>query len=182
MDPTLITITGVLIGCILSLSWFAGSDAPYIPTKMEIIKKALITAGVKKGKKFYELGSGDGRVVLQAALMGANSVGIEQSWIRIIYSRIKAIKLQITNANFYHGNIFKRNYFDADIIYIYLLPIGVVKLEEKLKNELKKGSIVVTQTFHFKNWKPFKKINLEDTGKKTRWDIKGAGNFQFYLV
>jgi len=170
MDVTLIISGGILIGCLLGLSWFAGSDAPYIPTKMDQIKKVLKLAGVKKGKKFYELGSGDGRVVFAAASLGAHSVGIEQSWLRVLYSRYKtslllrnkaqrlALHPKGVNVSFYHNNIFRRNFHDADVVYIYLLQKGVKKLEEKLKKELKPGAVVITQTYHFPNWKPFKKL------------------------
>lgn len=155
MDITLIISGGILIGCVIGLSWFAGTDAPYVPTKMDKIRAVLKSAGIKRGKKFYELGSGDGRVVFAAAKMGADSVGIEQSWIRVIFSRLKKIR----NAKFIHGNIFSGNYEDADVIYIYLLHKGVAKLEEKLKKELKKGSVVITQTYHFPAWKPFKTLD-----------------------
>lgn len=158
MDLTLTISFGILLGCIISLSWFAGSDAPYVPTKMDQIGKILKLAQVKKGKKFYELGSGDGRVVIAAAKLKADSVGIEESLIRVLISRFKADKLKLKNAKFIHGNIFSRNYTEADIVYIYLLTKGVKKLERKLKKELKKGSIIITQTYHFPNWKPFKKI------------------------
>lgn len=171
MDITLIISAGVLLGCMIGLSWFAGSDAPYVPTKMDQIRKVLKMAGVKRGKKFYELGSGDGRVVLEAAKLGAESYGIEQSWIRVFYSKYKtslllhnkawrlASHLTSGKAKFFHGNIFAKNYSEADIVYIYLLPKGVNKLENKLKKELKKGSLIITQTYHFKTWKPFKKID-----------------------
>ena len=164
MNITLIISGGILLGCLLALSWFAGSDAPYVPTKLEAIRKILKLAEVKKGKKFYELGSGDGRVVVIAAKLGANSIGIEQSWLRVLYSRWKAHTVASHtlsgNLKFYHGDIFKRNYSDADIVYIYLLLKGVSKLETKLKNELRKGAIVITQTYHFPNWKPYKKYDL----------------------
>lgn len=165
MDTTLIISGGILIGCVIGLSWFAGSDAPYVPTKMDKIKEVLKLAGIKKGKKFYELGSGDGRVVLEAAELGAHSVGIEQSWLRVLYSKLKSASQTTSGkAKFFHGNIFSKTYSDADIVYIYLLHKGVSKLEEKLKKELTKGSVVITQTYHFKTWKPFKKL----------------GNFWFY--
>lgn len=161
MDITLIISAGILLGCFVALSWFAGSDAPYIPTKMDQIRKILKITGVKKGKKFYELGSGDGRVVLEAAKLGAHAIGIEQSWIRVLYSRWKAQSLSLHlkggNVKFYHGDIFNRTYPDVDIVYIYLLPKGVRKLETKLKAELKKGSVVITQKYHFPEWKPIKK-------------------------
>ncbi len=157
MDTALIISFGALLGCVISLSWFAGSDAPYVPTKMDEIRKILKLAGIKNKKKFYELGSGDGRVVLMAAKLGADSIGIEQSLIRVFYSRFKGRSLK--KARFIHGNIFSQNYMDADIIYIYLLPKGVKKLEEKLQEELKKGAIIITQTYHFPTWKPYKKLD-----------------------
>ncbi|MDP3732977.1 MAG: methyltransferase domain-containing protein, partial [Candidatus Daviesbacteria bacterium] len=151
MDITLIISGGILLGCMIGLSWFAGSDAPFIPTKMDKIRKILKLAGVKKGKKFYELGSGDGRVVFEAANLGADSIGIEQSWIRVLYSRYKSLASHSSSGNvkFLHGNIFAKKYHVADIVYIYLLHKGVNKLEEKLKKELKKGTVVITQTYHF---------------------------------
>ncbi len=167
---------GVLLGCIIGLSWFAGTDAPYVPTKMDKIREILKLAGVKKGRKFYELGSGDGRVVFEAAKLGAESIGIEQSWLRVLYSKFKAASHSSThstslsvdpehvegssgNTKFCHGDIFSKTYSDADIIYIYLLPVGVKKLESKLRQELNKGAVVITQTYHFPNWKPFKKLD-----------------------
>lgn len=174
MDQTLIISIGTIFGCLLALSWFAGSDAPYVPTKMAKIKKILKLAGVKKGKVFYELGSGDGRVVLEAAKLGAESYGIEQSWIRVWYSRIKSHQLKIENAVFFHGNVFDRHYYPSDVVYIYLLPQAVEKLEEKLKTELSKGDLIITQKFHFKNWKPFKKVALITP------DDKIGGDFWLY--
>lgn len=189
MYSTLIMVGGILLGCFIALSWFAGTDAPYVPTKLEVVEKILKLIINKKnfkkpllGKKFYELGSGDGRIVMEAASLGAYAVGIEQSMIRVLYSKLTAWKKGLKNAHFVHGNVFKQNYSDSDIIFIYLLPKGVAKLEPKLKQEIKKGCVVITQTFHFKNWKPYKKIDLEKVGKKTMWDITGGGNFQLYKV
>lgn len=154
MDLSLIISLGVLVGCLIGLSWFAGSDAPFIPTKPENIKKALRLADLKPGEVFYELGSGDGRVVLEAAKMKAKAFGVEQSWLRVWFSRIKAHNLHLKNAHFFHGNIFDRHYYNADVVFIYLLPKGVTKLEIKLRKDLEKGSRVITQTYHFKHWRP----------------------------
>lgn len=133
----------------------------------------------KKGIKFYELGSGDGRVVLQAAKLGADSFGIEQSLLRVLYSKYKARRLNLKKAHFLHSNVFSKNYSDADIVYIYLLQKGVNRLENKLKGELQKGSIVVTQTYHFPNWKPFKRIDFKKDVDLSK-DIAGAGSFWLY--
>lgn len=177
MDNLIILGLGLLAGCALGLSWFAGTDAPYVPTKMDLIDKVLAAAGVKKDKVFYELGSGDGRVVIEAAKLGAKANGIEQSWMRVWYSRYKS-RMEGTNkrTHFCHGNIFDRNYYPADIVYIYLLLPAVHKLEEKLKKELNPGAIVITQTYHFKNWKPFKKMGEPHS------DYRLGGDFQLYKV
>lgn len=153
----------LLLSC-LGLSWFAGTDAPYVPTKMDKVSKILKAAGLKKGKVFYELGSGDGRVVLEAARLGATAIGIEQSWLRVWLSRFITHKKKLKTATFYHGNIYDRQYYPADCVYIYMLQKSVDTLEKKLQQELKKGAIVITQTYHFKKWKPF----------------KTEGNFNFY--
>ncbi len=182
MESILIISGGILLGCLISLSWFAGSDAPFVPTNINLIRKVLRSAGVKKGKRFYELGSGDGRVVIEAAKLGAESFGIEQSWIRVLYSKWRIYRQNNPrglSCQFYHGDIFKKSYADADFVYIYLLPKGVKRLEEKLKKELKKGCLIITQTYHFPNWKPFKKLDFSKEFDLSK-DIKGAGNFQFY--
>lgn len=157
MDNTLTIVTGTLIGCFLALSWFAGTDAPYVPTKSSKVKQGLRLAGLKKGDVFYELGSGDGRLVYAAAKMGATSYGIEQSILRVLYSRVMAWQKGLKNAHFIHGNVFNKDLSKATVVYIYLLPKGVQKLDPKLHKELKKGSRVVTQDYHFKEWKPIKK-------------------------
>ncbi|OGE41494.1 hypothetical protein A3E86_05365 [Candidatus Daviesbacteria bacterium RIFCSPHIGHO2_12_FULL_47_45] len=145
--------------CLLGLSWFAGSGAPYIPTKYPKLKELFKLAGLKPDDDFYELGSGDGRVVLVAAQMGAESFGIEESWLRVWWSRWKAYQLKLSNAHFFHGSIFTRHYFSAEVVYIYMLPVTVDRLEPILKEELKPGAKVITQKYHFKNWKPTKTID-----------------------
>src|SRR3989344_2384552 len=203
MEFALIISFGILIGCLFGLSWFAGTDAPYIPTKMARIKKLLKEAGLKKGEVFYELGSCDGRVVIEAAKMGAKSFGIEQSWIRVLMSRWKTKNL--SNAHFTHGDIFaflqptdkhlrgegsayiKQNasevgIMSADIIFIFLLPKGIEKLEPLLKKSLKKGARVITQTFHFKSWKPYKKILITDKNNpNTRLSKDGKLDGDFWI-
>jgi hypothetical protein len=182
-DDSLPLIASLILGlCAIGLSWFAGSDAPYVTTKDDKIEPLFKAAGIKNGTVFYELGSGDGRLVLAAAKHGANANGVEQSWIRVWMSRYQAWKQKLPNSHFFHGNIFARSYYPADIIYIFLLPEGVKKLEKKLKKELKPGAVVITQTFHFKTWKPFKKLNLTKGEKPIASNDRKPGDFWFYRV
>lgn len=176
MDNTFFIALFLIITALMGLSWFAGTDAPYVATAQEKISNLLKSSKLKKGTTFYELGSGDGRLVLEAARQGAESYGVEQSWLRVWYSRYQAWKQNLPNAHFFHGNLFDRAYFPADVVFIYLLPQGVNKLETKLKQELKKNSVVITQAFHFPNWKPYKKVL-----NKTK-DDKIGGEFWFYKV
>lgn len=184
MEITLIIAGGILVGCFIGLSWFAGTDAPYVPTKNERIKQILKLVRLKKDEIFWELGSGDGRIVLEAAKMGAISYGIEQSWIRVLYSRWQAKKLGLKNAYFIHGDIFKQNLSSADIVFIFLLPKGVEKIEPFLKKNLKKGARVITQTFHFKGWIPYKKVLISDNNfpNAPLGKNKLEGDFWIYKV
>ncbi len=176
MENNFFIALSLILTALIGLSWFAGTDAPYVATAQEKIADLLKSSKLKKGTTFYELGSGDGRLVLEAARQGAESYGVEQSWLRVWYSRYQAWKQNLPNAHFFHGNLFDRAYFPADVVFIYLLPQGVNKLETKLKQELKKNSIVITQAFHFPNWKPYKKVL-----NKTK-DDKIGGEFWFYKV
>jgi len=135
MDAALVISLGILILGLFGLSWFAGSDAPFVPTKYTSLAKILKKGGVKKGKIFYELGSGDGRVVLEAAKLGAEGNGVEQSWIRVWYSRFCAKKQNLKDTHFFHGNIFDRHYYPADVVYIYMLQNCVYRLEKILQKD-----------------------------------------------
>lgn len=182
MDTSFLIIVIILLPALLGLSWFAGSDAPYVPTRIKSLTDMLKKAGLKKGHIFYELGSGDGRVVMAAAEMGATSIGIEQSWIRVWKSRLDAKKMNLKDIEFIHGNIFDRQYFPADMVFIFLLQPAIDKLEKKLRTELKKGSIVITQTFHFKHWTPIKKLDLTENHKIRLGNNLYAGDFWIYKV
>src|SRR3989344_4010571 len=182
MDLTLTITIGILLGCFIALSWFAGTDAPYVPTKKERIRKILLEAGVKKGIIFYELGSGDGRVVIEAAKLRGSAFGIEQSLIRLLLSRFIAFRSNIKNATFIHGDIFKQDLSHADVVFIFLLTKGIAKLEGKLRRELKKGAIIISQTFHLTNWKPYKKILVtsKNAPNTTLGKEKLEGDFWLY--
>jgi ribosomal protein L11 methylase PrmA len=133
------------------------SGAPYEATNPELIKRIISFAGVSKNDIVYDLGSGDGRIVIACAMLGAKAIGVESDWIKVFYSRfwIKILRLQ-DNAKIVKDDIYKHNLSQANVIIAFLLPETNDKLEDKLKKDLGKGTRVVGVGFEFKNWKPEK--------------------------
>lgn len=152
-----------IIFIILALSWLpyilstGKHGAPYVGMEPEVVQRVMEIAEVGPNDVFYELGSGDGRLVTAAALRGAKAVGIEIDKLRVFYSRLWLKILRLTShAQIWQQNIFDTNLSPATVICTYLLPETNAKLEEKLKRELKKGSRVVVVSFPFPNWQPEK--------------------------
>ena len=123
--------------------------APWVPTPYKIIKKMLLLAEVKPGDIVYDLGSGDGRIIIEAARsFGAKAVGIEIDPLRFIWAKAKIFFLGLSGrVDVLFGNFFKINISDADIVAIYLLPDTNVKLIDKFVRELQPGTRIVSNTF-----------------------------------
>lgn len=132
------------------------TGAPYVAMETEVVERVMQIAEVGKDDVFYELGSGDGRLVISAALRGATAYGIEIDYLRVLYSKIWIFFLGLANAKIIHKNIFEIDLGNASVIHAYLLPATNKKLEEKLARELKKGTRVVSVGFEFPSWKPVK--------------------------
>jgi predicted RNA methylase len=135
--------------------------APYVPLEEEVVKRVIRMAKIKKGEIFFDLGSGDGRLVIEAAKKGAKAFGVEISWWRVIESRLKIKRLGLEKrAKIIHQNLFEADLSKADVVTAYLLQRTNDLLEPKLSRELKKGARVIGIAFNFKDWKA-KKINLK---------------------
>jgi protein-L-isoaspartate O-methyltransferase len=141
--------------------------APYYPTPETIVEKMLQLGGLKAGEKVYDLGSGDGRIVIMAAeKFHADAVGIELDKDLFKLSMDKIHKLHLDkNAHIVNGDLLKQNYSSADLITVYLLPGFIDKVQPLLDQQLKKGSRVVAHDFEFKNWTPDKVENIADDGE-----------------
>src|SRR4029450_12137123 len=129
---------------------------PPVPTKPDRIRKALKLANLQLDEILYDLGAGDGRVLLIAAReFGAKAVGIEVGpiqcaliWLRAVVSGF-GDQIQIRWANFYQADL-----HDADVIFVYATSKEVVKLVPHLEKQLKKGSRVVSISADFPEWEP----------------------------
>ncbi|MEK7182660.1 MAG: methyltransferase domain-containing protein [Patescibacteria group bacterium] len=130
--------------------------APFVPMEREVVSRVMKLAEVGPGKTFYDLGSGDGRLVIAAAMRGAKAVGVEIDTIRVLYSRFWLRILGLSNAQIIKGNLFEQDLQDADIVSLYLLEETNKKLRPKLEKELKPGTLVIATGFKIPGWKPIK--------------------------
>jgi protein-L-isoaspartate O-methyltransferase len=158
------------IGC-ASLSAQAGDAeklAPYYPTPETIVDKMLRLGELKAGEKMYDLGSGDGRIVILAAQkFHAEAVGVELDRDLCKQSAARIVKLGLDkNAHIVNGDLLKQNYSSADLVTVYLLPDAVNnKVQPLLDKQLKKGARIVAKDFDFRNWTPEKVENIADDGE-----------------
>jgi protein-L-isoaspartate O-methyltransferase len=142
--------------------------APYYPTPETIVERMLQLGGLKAGEKMYDLGSGDGRIVIMAAQkFHADAVGVElvPDLCRQSLARIRKLGLDKT-AHIVNGDLLKQNYSSADLVTVYLLPESIDKqVQPLLDKQLKKGARVVAHDFEFKAWTPEKVENVADDGE-----------------
>lgn len=141
--------------------------APYYPTPETIVDKMLEAGQLKAGEKMYDLGSGDGRIVIMAAQKyHADATGIELDNDLYISSEAKIHKLGLQKtARIIHADILKQNYSSANLITVYLLPDSNIKLQPILEAQLKPGTRVVAHDFGIGDWTPMKTITIADDGE-----------------
>ena len=140
--------------------------APYYPTPEIVVEKMLQLGGLKAGEKVFDLGSGDGRIVIMAAQkFHAEAVGVELDADLWRQSTEKIRKLGLDkNAHIINGDLLKQNYSSADLVTVYLMPGFIDKVRPLLDRELKKGARVVSHDFEFSAWTPEKSLSIADDG------------------
>ena len=138
-------------------------SVPYVPTPPEVVEAMLKLAGVKKGDVVYDLGCGDGRIVVMAAeKFGARAVGIDVNPERIKEAEENAKKAGVTDrVKFIQQDMYEADVHEASVVTLYLLTSANMKLRPKLLSQLKPGSRVVSQSFDMGDWKPDKEILAE---------------------
>ncbi|MFN0103025.1 MAG: class I SAM-dependent methyltransferase [Bryobacteraceae bacterium] len=142
-------------------------DVPYVPTTEVAVREMLKLAKVQKSDILYDLGCGDGRIVIEAAkLFGARGVGIDIVPQRIKEARENARKAGVESlVRFEENDLFEANFRDATVVTLFLLPAINLKLRPKLITDLKPGTRVVSNTFDMGDWKAEKETNLADSGE-----------------
>ena len=141
--------------------------APYYPTPPSIVQRMIAITGLQPGEKLFDLGSGDGRIVLAAASRfkaDATGVELDESLARQSSEEIRRRGLDKTS-RIIHGDILKQDYSSADVVTVYLLPKAMQLVRPILEKQLKKGARVVAHDFEMTGWKPEKVDTIEDDGE-----------------
>lgn len=135
-------------------------DVPYVPTTEEAVEAMLNLAGVKKSDVVYDLGCGDGRIVVAAAKKhGARGVGIDINPMRIAEAKENARKNGVESlVKFEENDLFQADIREATVVTLFLLSTVNLKLRPKLLKELKPGTRIVSNTFDMGDWKPDKEV------------------------
>lgn len=135
----------------LCLAFVTG--APYVPSVSPTATAMIRLARISPGTTVYDLGSGDGRLLLLAAGRGARAVGFEINPFLVFWSIIRGFfspRRELVKTiwkNFWHADL-----SGADVVFVYLLPWRMKALEKKLRKELKPGALVVSNSFIFPDW------------------------------
>jgi SAM-dependent methyltransferase len=130
---------------------------PFVPTPQEVVDKMIELAGVKKGDVVYDLGSGDGRIVITAAKKGARAVGFDVDGDLVKESRENIRKAGVQElAEIRQQDILTVDLSGASVVTMYLLPDVNLKLRPNVLSQMKPGSRVVSHAFDMGDWKPDK--------------------------
>jgi len=130
--------------------------APYVPTPMNVVMEMLSLAEVQKGDVLYDLGCGDGRILLAAALeYGARCIGIEirEDLVKVAITALNNAGMG-TRTKVIHGDMFEQDLSEATVVMLYLLSTVNIHLKPKLEAELKKGTRVVCHDYGIECLRP----------------------------
>lgn len=141
-------------------------DVIFVPTRDAVVEGMMRMANVTSGDVLYDLGSGDGKVVIAAAKLGARGVGIDIDPRRIAEANANAEREGVTDrVQFILGDIFDPSidFSDASVVTLYLLPALNIKLMPRLKSELRPGTRIVSNSFDMGDeWPPEKTDQIEN--------------------
>ena len=139
-------------------------DVAYIPTPKNIVRQMLLLARLRQGELLYDLGAGDGRILIEGAReFGARCVGVEIDPERIVRlkERLAATKVE---AKIIEGDLMQIDLSDADVVAIYLSDSVNARLAPKLSRELKPGARVVSLDYTLPGWKLEKETSVASAG------------------
>jgi protein-L-isoaspartate O-methyltransferase len=137
---------------------YANKLAPFVPSPQRIVDRMLEMASVKPGETVYDLGCGDGRVLITAAQrFNAKAVGIEISdkLVQQAQDRVERLGLE-KQVKVIHGDLREADLSGADVVVMYLLTLSNQELRPRLEKYLKPGARVVSYSYAVPGWKPLR--------------------------
>jgi SAM-dependent methyltransferase len=152
--------------------------APYSPTPIDVVERMLKFAGVGPGDVVYDLGCGDGRIVIEAALkFGARGVGIDIDPALIARAQANAKQAGVeSRVTFRLQDAMTVDVSDATVVTLYLLAASNVKLRPILTRDLRAGSRIVAHNYPIGDWEPDLVDTFTDAAGTTRtlflWNIR----------
>ena len=154
-------------------------EAPYVPTPEHVVRKMLHLADVSSDDVVYDLGSGDGRIVIMAAKeFGARGVEIEIDSQLVERARARARRAGVADkVEFHRGDLFETDLREASVVMLYLWPTMNNRLRPKLQRELNTGDRVVSHSFDIDGWAADSTVSMSsasfatDTKTLFRWTI-----------
>jgi cyclopropane fatty-acyl-phospholipid synthase-like methyltransferase len=155
------------LSCVLALSFDTlradyPEEIPFVPTPIEVVDRMLELAEVKKGDVVYDLGSGDGRIVIRAAKkFGVRGIGIEMDKTLIEKARKTAQEEGVSHlVEFRSEDALKADISPATVVTLYMLPWFNAAMKPSFRKHLKPGSRIVAHDFGIEGWEPDKTVKL----------------------
>jgi ubiquinone/menaquinone biosynthesis C-methylase UbiE len=140
-------------------------DVPFVPTTEKAVEAMLKLADVKNTDVVYDLGCGDGRIVIAAARrFGARGVGIDIDPVLIREAKRNAKNAGVESlVRFEENDLFRANIHDASVVTLFLLTNINLRLRPKLLRDLRPGTRVVSNTFGMGDWQAVKQVTVENS-------------------
>ena len=153
-----VSIFFLILG-LLAILWV---KVPFAPTPKAKIKEIIDWFNVQPGQKFYDLGCGDGRFIIEAAKRGAHAIGFEISPWAFLKAKLNII-LAKSPATLIFKNFYQVPVTDADAVFCFLIDKVMPKVENKLMAELKSGTKVISYGFALPTWPPQQVLSSDPT-------------------
>ncbi len=156
------------------------SGGPFVPTPQVVVDQMLFMVNIKSSDYVVDLGSGDGIIVLTATrLFKASGMGVDIDPALVKLSNDAARKFGVADrARFLQQDVFKADLSKASVVTLYLLPVMMLSLREKIFNELKPGARVVSHDYHFGEWSPDNQMSFDVPEKEA---VNGVPKATIYL-
>lgn len=173
MKATIRTLRGLLLGSLVAAPLvgaqdFKDLDTPYVPTPQVVVDRMLELARIRPGETVIDLGSGDGRIMIEAASRyGARGFGVDLDPRLVKLSNEAAKSAGVADrVKFFRRDLFKTDFHEANVLTLYLLPDVNLALRPKILAELKPGSRVVSHDYGMGDWRPDAEETIPAPDKK----------------